>query len=124
MVDLNAIRFQFADAVGGDDLERPPNGHATPAALERCRKLIPQAVAEVAEQLKRPPTVKADGSSHQRRAVSWVQFGQGLIEQVDDAGFQAAIEAVSPGTTIMRSQSTYASEEAGGPVGGEGCAQQ
>ena len=42
--DLHSLRFDFADGVGGDDLERPPNGHPTAAALERCRKLIPEAV--------------------------------------------------------------------------------
>ena len=45
--DLHSLRFDFADGVGGDDLERPPNGHPTAAALERCRTLIPEAVGEV-----------------------------------------------------------------------------
>ena len=112
-VDMNACRFMFADSVGGDDLERPPNGHATPVALQRCRKLIPESVHEVVDLLR-----------HQAGNVAMIQFGQGLIDSVDAPDFVAGIEAVSPGTNIIRSPSTFASEEAGGAMGGQQCAQQ
>jgi hypothetical protein len=46
-VDMNAVRFMFADSEGGDDLERPPNGHATEAALAACLRLIPELTDEV-----------------------------------------------------------------------------
>ena len=67
--ELTAIRFEFLDRRGGDDLERPPNGHPTAAALQRCRTLIPQALREVVLQRAGKMRVWA------------VMFGQGLIEQ-------------------------------------------
>ena len=122
----------FADGVGGDDLERPPNGHATRISLERCLRMIPEAVHEV-ETLQRAAASEAAWEAGaatgptEGMGVSMVQFGQGLIEAATDAVFKDAIEAVSPGTLIMQSMSTFASEEAaGGPMalGGEQCAQQ
>lgn len=65
--------------------------------------------------------------AHDRKTqggIRIVQFGQGLTEKIDDPVFQAAVEAVAPGVGLMRSASTYASEEAGGPIGGQQCAQQ
>ena len=56
--------------------------------------------------------------------ISIVQFGQGLIEQAGAEDFKAAIEAVSPGTKVTRSMSTYASEEAGLGANDPGCNQQ
>ena len=53
-----------------------------------------------------------------------IMFGQGLTEQTDDEGFRSSISAVSPGTQISRSLSTYASEEAGLGPNDPGCAQQ
>ena len=53
-----------------------------------------------------------------------MQFGQGLIEQAGAEDFKAAIEAVSPGTKVTRSMSTYASEEAGLGANDPGCNQQ
>ena len=122
----------FADSVGGDDLERPPNGHATPVALERCLRMIPEAIHEVV-LLQRAAASEAAREAGgvtgpaEGLGISMVQFGQGLIEAATDPTFEAAIEAVSPGTTIMQSMSTFASEEAaGGPMalGGQQCAQQ
>ncbi len=92
--------------MGGGDLERPPNGPPTEAALVRCRALLPEALAGVVARCR----------------VLTVMFGQGLIEQV--AEFQPLVEKISPGTMTHRAMSTATSEDAGGMPGGEGCAQQ
>ena len=158
-VDMNAVRFMFADSEGGDDLERPPNGHATEAALAACLRLIPELTDEVwriapfcflpqfctktmvypdrlGTNIGKDSPKKAfhtQVGAHLRRyahdrktqgGIRIVQFGQGLTEKIDDPVFQAAVEAVAPGVGLMRSASTYASEEAGGPIGGQQCAQQ
>jgi hypothetical protein len=43
----NAVRVEIVDASGGNELERPPNGHATGTALAACIRLIPEWITDI-----------------------------------------------------------------------------
>ena len=60
--------FSYADGVGGDDLERPPHGHPTAAALVRCGELIPAWIALIREAMRGYGGDGAAGANGQRSA--------------------------------------------------------
>ena len=103
---LKAARFEFADGAGGADLQKPPHGLATSAALARCETLIPAWLQELAREVARLRAPSMDAP------IKSVTFGKGLASSPlcnlvgaaapgaiftnADASFESSIAAPSP----------------------------
>ena len=103
--EIECMDFQMVDHRNGHLADQPPNGHASPAALEHAPIVIGKFISELQQW--------------DLRTVA-VMCGQGLVDHVDyideklKAGVPGLWEPYS-GILVYASSSTHASEQSGVP---------